>query len=207
MFAYKGEYLFPPRPEAAFPPDSLSMYESNGYVCQAKKNGTCTLLVMTPSEIIAYDRHGSRQKMWKGPNKDMTSGLRERLPIGYSAIVGETLHSKVPGIRDVFYIFDIVAVQGQLLLGKTFRDRQKIIRDVFKGGKDYQTHRDIGGGIWVAKNFIAGFSALYSKIIVNPEDEGLVVKHPDARLANMFKEGMNSSWQAKCRKPTKNYSF
>lgn len=207
MISYSGEYIFPPRPEIAFPREGLGMYESRGYACQVKKNGTCTLLVIGPSTMIAYDRHRKIQKAWKGPTQTMAQRIRDRLPSGWSALVGEALHSKVPGIRDVLYVFDVVALGGKVLDGTTFRERQKTIREMFKGGDDCGSHRDVGNGLWIAKNYIMGFDKLYSSVANNPEDEGLVVKNPDAKLVNPFKEGTNSSWQAKCRKATKNYSF
>jgi hypothetical protein len=205
--SYSGEYMFPPRPEIAFPREGLGMYETMEYACQAKKNGTCTLLVIGPSSMTAYDRHGKIQKAWRGPTQTMAQRIRDRLPGGWSALVGEALHSKVPGIRDVLYVFDVIALGGKVLDGTTFKERQKVIRDMFKGGVDHLTHRDVGNGLWIAKNYIMGFDKLYSNIITNPEDEGLVVKNPNAKLVNPFKEGSNSNWQAKCRKPTKNYGF
>lgn len=203
---YSGGYMYPPRPEIAVPIGSIGMYEQRGWIAQAKKNGTCTLLVVGPDGMVPYDRHGQVQKLWRGPPPAMERRIRSALPPGWSALVGEALHSKVPGIRDTLYLFDVLAVGGRTLTGTRLSERLDALKLMFPGGETTPTHRDLGDGLLVARSFKAGFRPLFDSIIGNPEDEGLVMKDPGATLSNPFKEGSNAGWQAKCRKPTKNYS-
>ena len=204
---YSGEYLWPPRPSNSFPSAMINSYEQAGYVAQAKKNGTCTLLVLDPKgNTTAYDRHHQIQKAWKPPI-NLTDRIRRMLPSGHAALVCELLHSKVPGIRDTLYIFDVVAIGNEILEGTTFRERHKILSPIFKHENMTETHYDHGGGLLYARTFAKGHLSLYNSIIKNPEDEGIVVKNPDVKLSSLFREGTNDGWQAKCRRPTKNYSF
>lgn len=203
---YTGEYLWPPRPSNSFPSAMINSYEQAGFVAQAKKNGTCTLLAINPYDAVAYDRHHQIQKAWKPPIILMER-IRRMLPSGHAALVCELLHSKVPGIRNTLYIFDVVAIGSEVLEGTTFRERHKILSPIFKNDNLKETHYDHGDGLWYARTFSKGHLALYNSIIKNPEDEGIVVKNPDVKLSSLLREGTNDGWQAKCRRPTKNYSF
>ena len=204
MSSYSGGYLWPPRPSDAFPCESLSSLEREGiWGMQAKKNGTCTLLAWDGSRLTVFDRH-QKVQAWMMPDETRDAFSFSGKPF---ALAAELIHNKVKGVRNKVYVFDIMAHDGITLVGTKFKDRMSLLRTLYPGGTIEPTHRDMGGGAWIARTFTDGFAAFYESIVPNPMDEGVVLKRLNAPLCNLYREGANGSWQQKCRKPTKNYRF
>lgn len=208
-------YLFPPRPDQKVARGLLSHYERLGWHAQVKKNGTCTVVFARGDEVIFKTRHadeckdGDDHKMWT-PKKEHVNFFAGRSS-KWNVYVGELLHSKTPHIKDDLYIFDQIVRDGVQLVGTTFTDRQAALREYF--AKEIAEHaadkrRDqirLHRHFCLAKNFKAGFDKLFDTL--QPEDEGLVLKKPDAALEACFRVTANSVWQCKTRIPSKNYSF
>jgi hypothetical protein len=203
-------YIWPPRPEQAIPTSLLTRYENDGWVAQVKKNGTCTVVFANSNEVIFKTRHNDDHKAWKPLSKHETF-FKKLVKTGWCVFVCELLHSKGGGTRDTLYIFDIIVWQGEYLTKTTFADRQKLLSDIFSemiidGQID---HSVIGDGIWLAKiiskDFLDYWNILDSSS--SNEDEGLVLKNPNATLNLCNKASSNSGWQIKCRREHKNYSF
>ena len=128
----------------------------------------------------------------------------------------EVLHSKTKTIKDTIYIFDIIVNNGEVLVGTTFAERQKILMDLFVKADTPSTysHYVLAPQTWLAKLVTGNFSSVMAAVNQraegapgNVEDEGLVIKNPNAKLAPMEKEKNNTGWQVKTRIQTKNYSF
>lgn len=201
---YHGGYMWPPRPERPAPRDMLGSFEGT-FACQAKMNGQCTVLDWDGRALTVWDRHQNVQRWYPPPQ--MLSVLLPVLGDESMALAGELLHAKVKGIRDTLFLFDVLAHRGRRLEGTRFVDRVALMRRLFPGGTDHGTHRDVGGGLWIAKTYASGLSSLYDSWIDRPEVEGLVLKLPNARLSNCMRRAEDASWQIKVRKPTRKYSF
>lgn len=200
-------YLYPPRPDKAIPRDFLSFYERQGFIGQVKKNGTCNVLAVSPKkEIICMNRHAEPHKAWV-PG-DSVIPFRKLSGKGWYVFVTEVLHSKVPGIRDTQYVFDILVHDGTYLIGSTLEERLNLLQKIFLRGKEEETysHYIITPNVWLAKTITGGFKDLFDSLN-NPEDEGLVLKRPGAKLQMCSKPKANANWQVKCRKQHKNYTF
>jgi hypothetical protein len=200
------QYLFPPRPEKAIPTGLLPFYAKKKWIGQYKKNGTCNILVMTPEyKFIAMNRHGEEHKAW-APTELSTAPFKLLEP-GWYVFVSEVLNNKVPGIRDTQYVFDLLVYKGVYLVGSTLSSRLSILHDMFSAHFIAETysHYVITPNVWLAKTITSGFLKKF-EAIENPEDEGLVLKNPEAELEHCMK-GANNGWQVKCRKPHKNFSF
>lgn len=203
------QYLWPPRPDVAMAPGYLAKLESEGYVAQYKKNGTNTVLAVRPStgEIIAKTRHAEAHKNW-APDKQYLQPLLDLPGDGWYVFVAELLHSKVPGIRDVLYIHDILVYDGDYLVGIEQGVRHLILQGLFKTHQhdaEY-SHWKITDKIWIARQFAGGFKTMFDEIEA-PEDEGLVLKLPDQPLKIASKQNANNGGLVKVRKPHKNFSF
>jgi hypothetical protein len=204
-------YLYPPRPDNAIPPNMLGFYEQRGYVCQLKKNGTGNVMAISPDrQIIAMNRHHDVHKLWT-PDEITRRAFLDLPGDGWYYLVAELLHSKVIGMRHINYINDILVADGEYLIGTTFAQRQNLLAALFPNAV---THIDggykvIDANTWLAVNHKSGFAALFDALgrKKQPEDEGLVLKNPNAKLAYCTTAKSNSSWQVKCRISTKNYSF
>lgn len=198
--------LWVPRPEVKIAPTMLAFYENRGWWAQTKKNGTCTLIYARRNEAIFKTRHpdvnNGDHRLWK-PEGDHNAFFADRKD--WNVYCAELLHSKVAGgPKNELYIFDILVSDGEELTGTTFADRQVILHDRFTG-RDEGDQVRIAPRITMAKCFDDAFAKRFQHL--KPEDEGLVLKDPNAVLKPCFKIDSNSAWQVKCRVPHKNYSF
>jgi hypothetical protein len=193
--------FYPPRPEKAVDPSELGRFESLGWIGQFKKNGTYTV----PDREKVYTRHLEPHKLW---NPNDSKAMTEIRKIPGITLCSELLHKKVSGgSQDTLYIHDILVINNEDLVGVSYEDRYKMLLNLFvwkdEGNPDYfVVNKNLWISKWIYKGFLKTFNAM-----TNPEDEGLVLKNPKAKLAFCGKPGSNSSWQIKCRRPHKNYSF
>lgn len=201
-------YLFPPRPENAIPRSMIEGFEKRGYVAQCKMNGTCNVLAVTPDRSLrCMTRHKTPHKLWS-PSKGSAAAFQGLPGKGWYVFTAELLHSKVPGIRDVNYIHDIVVADGVHLVGRSFSARQQILADLFSSdfACEMPSHHVIDAHTWVSKTVTTELGVFFDRLI-NPEHEGIVLKNPKAPLALGAKPTSNGSWSVKCRRPHANYAF
>lgn len=203
------KFLFPPRPEHVVTSDLIEHYEGRGWKYQYKKNGTSTVITISPKgEIDFRTRHGDKHKAWSCP-ESLRHALLARVPAKrWTVLVAELLHSKTPTIKDTFFIYDLLVHQSTHLIDVSLEERLLILDGMFPcQGAEAQTHWVLCEGIWRAKTFERGGSKAFSTIRNAKIDEGLVFKDPKAKLKWCYREKANSSWQVKVRYPTKNYQF
>lgn len=184
----------------------LRFYEKRGFWAQTKKNGTCTLIYARRNEVIYKTRHpdvnDGNHRQWRAEG-DHDVFFAERMK--WNVYAAELLHSKVSGgPKNELFIFDILVSDGIELTGSTFAERQGILHDRFTGSDEGDQVR-IAKRITLAKCIDEDFEARFSYL--KPEDEGLVLKDPNAKLKPCLKIDSNSGWQVKCRIAHSNYSF
>lgn len=215
MSAYtKYSFLYPPRPEKAISPKQLKWYQNKGWVGQFKKNGTCTVLSVSPDkDITVRTRRDTPHKAWS-PTDGVLDPFTKLPGKGWYVFMCEVLHSKTSRVKNTIYIFDIAVNDGELLLGTTFTERQEILRKMFPSNVETISHYLITEKVWLAKTIEGGFADMMKRIQEksdreegNSEDEGLVIKRPDAKLASLGRAKSNGAWQVKCRVGQKNYAF
>ena len=203
-------YLYPPRPETAIQPSMIGFYEKRNWIAQAKLNGTCNVISVSPNrdKLLTMTRHNELHKVWS-PTKESSKAFLSIHGNNWWVFVAELMHSKVAddSLRDINYVHDVLVADGVYLLGKTWTERQLILQNLFIKGDEEEkdTHYIINHNTWLAKNHTSGFKNLF-KTLINPEIEGLVLKNPNSVLTSCTKTG-NSGWQVKVRKSTKNYGF
>jgi hypothetical protein len=205
-------YLWPPRPSKAVSKSLLSGYSADGWIAQAKMNGTCNVLAVAPdrNSVRTMSRHNSEHKLWS-PSAHTVAPFKKLPGDGWYVFIAELMHSKVPGIRDINYIHDIVVADGKQLVGSTFAERQALLHDLFGNPvvtpETPITHFVLDDHTWLARNFTRGFPNLFERMHDKPESEGLVLKNPKGRLEMCAKQSSNQQWQVKCRKPHVNYGY
>ena len=165
---YEGyTYLWPPRPKKAVPENMLHFYESRGWVGQMKKNGTCTVVFVSPEGEITYKtRHNDDHKMWSPTERSQK--VFENLPgDGWYVFVCEVLHNKTALIKDTVYIFDILVADGDLLIGKNFIERMDLLKGIFNIQEEDNvvslsdtSHYVLNSNAWLAKTITTGFERL-----------------------------------------------
>lgn len=200
-------YTWPPRPENAVPNDMLAHYEGEGWVGQIKKNGTCSLIFTNGTDVIFKTRHNEDHKMWK-PQADHYAFFRSLVTDGQWAVFeAELLHNKGNTVKNTFYIFDILVWKGQYLVGSTFAWRQELLQEIFQGKlSEAKDHWIIEEKFWLAKPIHTDFLNIW-QALEHDEDEGIVLKNPNATLKLCNKPSNNAGWQVKCRRIHKNYGF
>lgn len=202
------QYLWPPRPEKPVPVNFLKVYEQKKWVAQFKKNGTCNVIAVGPDrQITAMNRHNEMHKSWE-PTRASSELFRQLPGSGWYVFVAELLHSKVEGLRDINYLHDILVADGEYLVGTPFIERQRRLKALLVRGGEVVTdsHTVLNPNTWLARTYAGGFTKLFNGLS-RPEDEGLVVKNPNAVLTLCSRPSANADWQAKCRVGTKNYTF
>lgn len=196
----KYSYLYPPRPETPILPPMLGYYEANDYQAQVKKNGTGSVLAITPArQIIAMTRHKEPHKLWQADG--VTAEPFRRLKGGWYVFVSELLHNKCAiGPKHTNYLNDMLVSDGEMLVGTTFAERQTMMASLFPDAVPHVSggYAVIDANTWLATNHHGGFKKLLARTRKRPEDEGLVLKKSTARLAFCTKPASNSSWMVKC---------
>lgn len=203
-------YLHAPRPKKEpIPVYSIPMMERLGYVAQKKKNGTCSVIFAREDQVIFKTRHldqnEGNHRAWAP--KDAHLDFFKSIGPKWNVFAAELLHNKGPAIKDELFIFDVMVLDGEYLVGSTFEERMNMLQERFcKGWKDegdqYRIHRHVT----LAKVFTTGFKDMFNNL--GPLDEGLVFKLPRAKLLPCVAEASNMSWAQKCRHPkAKTYSF
>lgn len=207
MTQYGGEFLFPPRPDNAVGASSLKFYEEKNWVVQCKKNGTCSVIHVRDGRIAnAWTRHGEAHKMWS-PNPEAEVGFSHLK--GDWVFVAELLHSKVKGMRNILYVFDCLVANGRYCYGDELQFRLNVLSSELKGDLPREerkaSHRVVTPNLWVANSYWGGNALELFNEFNGPDDEGIVMKDPHAKLKRCYKNGPNNKSMVKHRRPTKNY--
>lgn len=206
------QYLFPPRPESAIAPVSIGFYQNMGWVAQYKKNGTNTIIGLSPSgEVITMTRHADQHKAWQISDHLKKTLLQIFPRSGWHVLCAEVMHSKTKDIKNTLYVHDILVFNGDYLINSTFIERQSILDDIcipLAQSEEYSHYVcDDQGKLWYAKLFKSALTDLFWSIQIPELDEGLVLKNPAGKLKACTKEKSNDDWQVKVRHSTKKYPF
>jgi hypothetical protein len=201
-------FLYPPRPKRVILESQLAQFEAAGFWAQVKKEGTHNVLAISPDRtVIAMQRRGVPHKLWTPREHTVAPFLG--LPGGWYVFSSELLHTKLSGTqvpRDTNYIHDILVADSQTLYGMSFQDRQALLARLFNAPQQpvsaSGSHWLLDGHTWLAQNHHRGFTRLYQGL-TRPEDEGLVLKRPNAVLAPCVTASANVSWLYKIRRPKK----
>jgi hypothetical protein len=201
-------YLYPPRPEQKIPQGLLGFYEKRKWIAQVKKNGTNTVIFVKGDQFIVKTRHNDDHKMWTPLDAHKEFFAEQCAGEGWNVFCAELLHSKTPHIKNHLYIYDQIVNNGKQLVGSTLLDRHALLRLRFTEARGFGEFRDrtmVSEHVSIAKNIPSDFKVLFDTLM--PEDEGLVLKDPYARLETCFKPTSNDKWQVKSRIQHKNYGF
>jgi hypothetical protein len=219
-------YLYPPRPEFAMSPDRISYYEGQGYHGQYKKNGCSSAIAISPVGFepiarppgsapahgrwfVLMDRHKKPHRAWQ-LTAHIKEVFHELLPKDqWTYVVAELLNGKTTtsDVRDTLYIHDILVLNSTYLLGTRYDQRQQWLADLFPSNVEAYSHYVITEKVWRARTFKDKMEERFLSIKDPRFDEGIVLKKPDGILKLCDVEKNNTSWQAKCRYPTKIYNY
>ncbi len=191
-------FLYPPRPEDIIMPEMLDMFEKKRYVAQIKKDGTGSILAVSPQkEFFIKTRYGENHKAWQVPDDILDPFYL--LPKRWYYFCFELLHSKTKHIKNTMFIHDLLVANSNYLIGIKYIERYNLLHNLWKIRESCSQYDTISDNIIIANNYNIGFENIF-RSLENTEDEGLVLKNSQAELAMCTRKRSNSFWQVKCRK-------
>ena len=203
-------YIFPPRPKNAIPDSELAFWDNGSLIAQPKLNGSNCVIFTNGIKFIAMNRHNQRLTAFNLNDNELKDIYRGE---GWMVLNGEYMNKSKSDensqiFNHKFVIFDILAFNGEYLVGKTFEERIKLLDGLYgqvDSEKDYLYK--ITENVYRVKSYVDNFKSLYDNLTPIDMIEGLVMKRKAARLELGTSENNNTKSQLKCRKATKNYKY
>lgn len=207
----KYTYLYPPRPKNAIQSSDLDYWDNNTLIAQCKLNGSNCTIYTNGEKYIVMNRHNGRLTNFQITDEELKSMYRGNGE--WMVINGEYMNkSKSDENRKVFnhkfVIFDILVLDGDSLVGKTFEERV-VLLDKLYGTKACEKPYlyGISENIYRVKSYTSNFLDLYNDLVEIDMIEGLVMKRRSARLEAGTSELNNVKSQVKCRKKCNSYRY
>ena len=204
-------YIYPPRPKNAIPDTELNFWDNESLIAQPKLNGSNCLIFTNGDKFVVMNRHNQRLTNFRLTDSEVKELYRGNG--GWLILNGEYLNKNKMDetgqpFNHKFVIFDILAFDGDYLVGKTFEERVQLLDNLYDQRnceKEYLF--GISENVYRVKSYLTGFNELYNKLTPIDMIEGLVMKRRNARLEVGSSEMNNVKSQIKCRKATKNYKY
>ena len=203
-------YIFPPRPKNAIPDTELNFWDNGSLIAQPKLNGSNCVIFTNGVKTIVMNRHNQRLTNFNLSDNEIKDIYRGN---GWMILNGEYMNkSKSDENSQVFnhkfVIFDILAFEGEYLVGKTFEERIKLLDELYgqvDSEKEYLY--SVTTNVYRVKSYLVDFKDIFDRLTPIDMIEGLVMKRKTARLELGTSENNNTKSQLKCRKATKNYKY
>jgi len=205
-------YLWPPRPQTTIDAASKhfqAMKARKTWTGQLKLNGQRSPVYISPEgEVELWNRHGGQHR-----NYNIQPWLVEQIKGSvrqsgkWIVIDGELLHAKDRSIKNTLYWWDVLVFDGEYLIGSTYEDRCKMLREIVKPNESDGAIAKVTDNIWLAENF---GPEQYDEMWTRTETswvEGFVFKNLKGRLKPCIREKNNHEWQLRCRKRHGAYRF
>ncbi len=204
-------YIYPPRPKNAISPDELDFWDNGSLVSQPKLNGSNCLIFTNGDKFVVMNRHNQRLTNFRLTDDEVKNLYRGNG--GWLILNGEYLNKNKSdetgqSFNHKFVIFDILAFDGEYLVGKNFQERIELLDSLYSqtdSEKEYLY--SISTNVYRVKSYINDFKNIFDKLTPIDMIEGLVMKRKNARLEIGTSELNNVKSQLKCRKPTRNYKY
>jgi hypothetical protein len=207
------KYIYPPRPKNAVSPTDIDLFDNNSMIAQCKLNGSNCTIYTNGHDFLAYNRHGLHLSNFQIEKEEILKLYKNFNKGSWLVLNGEYMNkSKSDENKQIFnhklVIFDLLVIDNNYLIGKTFQDRVEIMDKIYgqiDSEKEYLYK--ITENIYRVKSYNKGFKELYEKLSKIDMFEGLVCKRKSGRLEVGITENNNIRSQVKFRKKTKNYKY
>ena len=205
------KYLYPPRPKNAVSPEDLDFWDNNTLIAQPKMNGSNCIIFTNGEDFFVMNRHKQRLTNFKITRDELSEIYRGDGE--WMIINGEYMNkSQNDENKKVFnhklVIFDILAYNGEYLVGSTFSERVELLDKIY-GKNECEKYYlySISDNVYRVKSYTNNFKKIFDEFIKIHMIEGLVMKRSNAKLEAGLTESNNIKSQIKCRKPTKSYRY
>lgn len=208
---YKSyRYIYPPRPEKKIPKSYLKEFDDGSFLAQPKFNGDCGPVFFNTEKFLPMNRHNEPLTRWKLDPSELRELFQND---GWNVVVGEYMDKSKKDeskktFNHKFVIFDILVLNSDYFLGKTFEDRWNLLYEMFKEQiiSENEYSYQITENVWLVKSFFSEFDSIWEKLTQIDMIEGLVLKKRKSGLEKGTHEKNNLA-QIKCRKSTRNYQY
>ena len=204
-------YIYPPRPKNAIPSTELHSYDNGSMIAQPKLDGSNCLIFTDGVQVKTMNRHGEPISRFEIPKEEILSLYKGNG--GWTVINGEYMNkSKREDSGTTFnhklVIFDVLVVDGDYLIGKTFEQRIKVLDEMY-GTEDSELPylHGISESVYRVKSYENSFVERFDTLSAIDMVEGLVMKRRNARLEIGNTELNNTKSQVKARKKCSSYKF
>jgi ATP-dependent DNA ligase len=205
------KYVYPPRPKNAVSPEDLGFWDNNTLITQPKMNGSNCIIFTNGEDFFVMNRHKQRLTNFKITREELSEIYRGDGE--WMIINGEYMNkSQNDENKKVFnhklVIFDILAYNGEYLVGSTFSERVELLDRIYgknESEKDYLY--SISSNVYRVKSYTTDFKKIFDEFIKIDMIEGLVMKRSSAKLEAGLTESNNIKSQIKCRKRSKSYKY
>lgn len=204
-------YIYPPRPKNAISPDDLDFWDNGSLVAQPKLNGSNCVLFTNGDDYFVMNRHNQRLSNFKIDKQELSKiykGSGDWMIINAEYMNKSQKDENNDVFNNKLVIFDILAYNGEYLVGSTFLERINLLDEIYgteNSDKDYLFK--VSDNIFRVKSYLNNFTENYNNFVKVGMLEGLVMKRKNAKLEVGNSELNNVKSQLKCRKPTKNYKY
>ncbi len=204
-------YIYPPRPKNAISPEDLNFWDNGSLLAQPKLNGSNCLIFTNGQKFVVMNRHNQRLTNFRLTDAEIQNLYKGNG--GWLILNGEYLNKNKSDetgqpFNHKFVIFDILAFDGDYLVGKTFQERIQLLDSLYgKVDSEKEYLYSISTNVYRVKSYEGEFQNLFDKLTPIDMIEGLVMKRKTARLEIGTSELNNVKSQLKCRKPTRNYKY
>jgi len=206
-------YIWPPRPKNAAPPSAIKIWDNGLMFGEPKLNGSNCTIYTNGIQVKAMNRHNQSITNYRLDTSEIFELFRSHSKGEWMVINGEYLNkSKNDETGKTFnhklVIFDLLVLNSNYLVGKTFQERIDIRHNLFGTLDSEKSYLyKITENIYHVKSYTNGFNNLFNTISKIDMVEGLVLKRKNARLEMGLSESNNTKSQIKIRKSTRNYKF
>ena len=203
-------YIYPPRPKNAVDPKEINLWDDGTLLCQPKLNGSNCVIF---TDGVTYKIMGRHNQVLTNFNLNINEISNIYSGKGWMAINAEYLNkSKLDENNKIFnhklIIFDILAYNGEYLVGKTFQERVDILNQLYgQNLSDKSYLYSITENIFHVKSYNTNFKQIFDELIKIDVVEGIVCKRKNSKLELGVTSENNTKGQIKFRKPTKNYRY
>jgi ATP-dependent DNA ligase len=162
------KYYFPCKPNRLSATSNLFTRLDNdaGWIAEVKKNGWRCLAYKEGGALTLWTRHHTTIN---DPLPELRGLLTEMLPDG-CVIDGELLQNRTKEIKGVYYVFDLLMLDGAPITGLPLWNRRQLLEATVTPT----------GPIELATQHRIGKVKLYHDSIEGEANEGIVLKHIDS---------------------------
>lgn len=136
------------------------------WIAEIKKNGW-RCLAHKDKELTLMTRHNT---LITEPLVELRATLFEMMP-DRTVIDGELINNRTKDVKGVYYVFDVLTLEGGLLFHLPLHKRREILEKILSPTPS----------LYLAEQFVLGKKELYSKAIAESDlNEGIVIKKLDS---------------------------